>query len=270
MAKLIRTICLALVALIVLLGVSGCGWNGKGEDVAAALLASSQVQTRAFSGSVELKSKSGFSMTFDGAIDSTDKNNPKMVMNMDSSGSATKIVMPGDGKIYMTMGGKSYFVPIPQGQASSKAVNPNKIYAALASAVGGFKEARSMTNHNGDAVDTVTATVSKTKLCGEVVESFGGALGETGGLGKIFGGDGSFKSICKSLLEKDPRVWFGIDDGKLTDVSLSARLNVPFAGSMELNVIYHEFNQNGSQTGFDAPAGATELSQSALGALPQT
>lgn len=246
--------------------------------MAAAIVASSKVKTRSFTGSMKLtpgarrsalgKSGQGVTMNFSGAIDASDPGRPKMLVNMDAGGDATRMVVPGDGKLYLTSGGKSYYTVIPPDRATKSTADPAKIYAALGSAVGSFKESASLTNAFGQAVDTVSAKVSRSRLCGDVLEAFGDSLSRAGGVGRSLGagaGGGSggsaemMKRICKSMLKGDPRVWFGIDAGRLTDVVLTAEMTIPFAGSMKLELIYHEFNQDGKQTGFQPPSGATPL-----------
>jgi hypothetical protein len=116
-----------------------------------------------------------------------------------------------------------------------------------------------------------------------VLDAFGDAMGKTTGLDSAFRGNGAgtgnsssdeleknsakmVQSMCKSMLNGDPRLWFGIDAGKLTDVVMTGQLTIPFAGSMGVEVQYHEFNQNQPQTGFDPPANATPVSS--IDALP--
>jgi len=276
----------ALILVVAALALSGCNWSGQGKNVAAAIVATSQVKTRAFSGSLKMDTSQmtgttgtappqSITMTFSGASDSTNPASPKMVMNMTAEGQATSLVAPGDGNMYETSAGRSYSVPMPPGTADQHAINPQKIYVALGEAVGNFQKSSPITNPQGKSVDTISATVSKSKLCGPVLDAFGDAMSQTSGLGRAFGGSGSstdkngkklLQTFCKSMLQKDPRVWFGIDAGKLTDVELTAQLAIPFAGPMGIEVQYHEYNQDQPQTGFDAPAGATPLSS--LSALP--
>jgi hypothetical protein len=219
-------------------------------------------------------------MTFSGAIDSSNEASPKMHMTMTADGQSTAMVSPGDGKMYISSGGKSYYVPIPEGQAAQRTINPQKIYVALGDAVGHFSKSQPITSPQGKSVDTISATVSKSKLCGEVFDAFGDAMSQAGGLGGALGASSStggksglnesgskmMQSFCKAMLKDDPRVWFGIDNGKLTDVELTAALKIPFAGEMGIEVQYHEYNQGQPQSGFDAPAGATPITS--LGALP--
>jgi hypothetical protein len=116
-------------------------------------------------------------------------------------------------------------------------------------------------------VTTTSATISKSKLCGPVLSAFGDALsaadaaGGSGNGALKFGDSKSMQGFCKAMLAGDPRVWFGIDNGALTDVELTAALNIPFAGRMGIEVQYHEYDQNKPQSGFVAPAGAQPMSQ---------
>lgn len=262
------------VLLIVAVGLTGCGWKGEGKTVAAAIVATSQVKTRSFTGSLKMdmsktKQASSVTMLFSGAIDETDESNPKMVMKMTAEGQTSSMVAPGDGKFYATMGGKSYWVASPVGK--SKTIDPQKIYVALGDAVGDFQKAPALTNAQGKQVSTISATVSKSKLCGPVLDAFGEAMNQAGGFGGLGGataatGSGAasgklIQNFCETMLKSDPRVWFGIDNGKLTDVDLTAELEVPMAGTIGIEVQYHEYNQGQPQTGFDAPAGATPLPQ---------
>jgi predicted small secreted protein len=296
MYRAFRSICCALIALVAALALSSCNWTGEGKDVAAAIVATSQVKTRAFSGELKMdmskmtgaasagaQAPSSMVMSFSGAMDSTNPAAPKMVMNMQSQGQTTTTVAPGDGKLYVSVNGKSYSIPLPPEAASDQTINPQEIYVALGEAVGDFQKAPQITNPQGKAVDTISATVNKSKLCGPVLEAFGDAMGKTTGLDSAFRGNNAgtatsssaeleknskklVQTMCKSMLTQDPRVWFGIDAGKLTDVVLSAQLTIPFAGPMGIEVQYHEFNQNQPQAGFDPPANAVPVSS--IDALP--
>jgi hypothetical protein len=281
-----RPLSCALIALVAVLAFSGCNWKGEGKDVAAAIVATSAVKTRAFTGAMkmdmsQMKGASGatgasgsMDMTFSGAIDDTDPANPKMLMNMSAGGQATSMVAPGDGKIYITSGGKSVYTPIDPAAGQKQTIDPQKIYVALGDAVGNFQKSPSITNAQGKSVDTTTATVSKKDLCGPVLEAFGDAMSKSSGLADGLGGSGGsggndslgkdgekmMQTFCQTMLKSDPRVWFGIDGGKLTDVVLTADLTIPFAGPMGIEVQYHEFNQDQPQKGFVAPPGATPSS----------
>lgn len=271
-----RTLRVSLAALALLCcGVllAGCNWTGKGKDVASAIAAASTVKSGAYSGQMKMDvsapagSKStgpqSVTMTFSGAYDGTDPAKPKMLMNMSADGQDTSMVMPGDGRMYLTAEGSSYSVPLDAAQAQQNSVDPAKVIAALGNAVGGFKEAPAMTNAKGQQVRTVTATVDRGQLCGQVLQAFGEATTAASGLGGGGGGgaQGSkmFQGLCKSMLKKDPRVWFGIDAGVLTDVAMTGQLTIPFAGTMSLEVQFHQFNLNQPQTGFDPPANAAPL-----------
>lgn len=285
MSRIHRPLSCALIALVAVLAFSGCEWKG---EVAAAIIASSTVKTRAFTGSMtmDMSQMTGataatgssatnpgkIEMTFSGAIDDTNPANPKMVMKMSAAGQDTSIVAPGDGKFYITSGGKSYFVPMDPSAAEQKTINPQKIYVALGDAVGDFQKSPPITNVQGKQVETTAAKVSKKKLCGPVLDAFGEAMSQSSGLTTGLGGGSSggansigkdgkkmMQSFCQTMLKSDPRVWFGIDNGKLTDVALTAKLTIPFAGPMGIEVQYHEYNQDQPQTGFDAPAGATPM-----------
>ncbi len=269
-ARLKLTALPLLLALAV--GIAGCGWEGEGEEVAAAILATSEVETRAFKGSLKMTVEGSKNhphdvteMTFDGAIDSRDDANPKMVVNMTSGSDTTSLVLPGDGKFYLKSGGTSYVMPMPGGDAKKATVNPTAIYAALGEAVGDFQTSDPLTNAEGESVLTRTAAVSRKKLCSDVIEAFGNSLAQASGLGgqlaagNAGGGSEQFKKMCSSMVKSDPRVWFGLDAGRLTDVVLSARLSVPLAGPMTVELAYHEYNQDGEQSGIEAPSGAVPM-----------
>jgi hypothetical protein len=271
-----RSIGLLLVLLLAALPLSGCGLKGEqGGEVAAAILAASKVQSRSFSGSLKMQptgkdAGAATRMDFHGAIDTLDDARPKMAMTMTAGGESTAIIVPGDGKLYFTAAGRSYSMAIPSGGASESTIDPRAIYAALADAVGSFKTSPPLTNAAGQSVPTVSAKVSKSKLCGPVLAAFGQAVTSASGigsqLGAATGGKGGAKvmaGFCKSMLKSDPRLWFGIDGGRLTDVVLSADLEIPLSGPVKLEVIYHEFNQDRPQTGFDPPAGAIPITSPA-------
>jgi hypothetical protein len=290
MARTYRPLCCALIALVAVLAFSGCNWKGEGKNVAAAIVATSAVKSRSFIGSMKMdmskmtgaSAATGASgaanpgnveMKFSGAIDDTDPANPKMVMNMSAMGENTAMVAPGDGKFYITSGGKSYYVPVDPTTANKQTIDPQKIYVALGDAVGNFAKTSPITNAQGKSVDATTATVSKKKLCGPVLDAFGEAMNQSSGLTSGIGSGGSaggtnklgkdgkkmMQNFCQTMLKDDPRVWFGIDNGKLTDIALTAELSIPFAGPMGIEVQYHEFNQDQPQTGFTAPTGATPM-----------
>jgi methionine-rich copper-binding protein CopC len=279
-----RPFCSALIALVAVLALSGCGWKGEGKNVAAAIVATSQVKTRSFTGSMKMDmskmtgtggaaataAPKSMTMTFSGAIDTSNESSPKMLMKMNAEGQETSMVAPGDGKFYITTAGKSYYTTVDPAAANQQTIDPQKIYVALGDAVGGFQKAQSIVNAQGKPVDTVAAKVNKKKLCGPVFDAFGEAMnqsdGLTSGLGSSAGsrklnenGKKMMQTFCQTMLKSDPRVWFGIDNGKLTDVELTAQLTIPFAGQMGLEVQYHEYNQDQPQTGFDAPANATPM-----------
>ena len=270
---------ITLMALFAL-ALPGCAWRGEGKPVAAAIEASSQIKTRSFKGSIAFdmsqvasgaasaKDPKSMTMIFDGAIDTTDAAHPKMRMNMVAEGESTAMVAPGDGKIYLTSRGASYSTEIPAERAASSTIDPQKIYAALGGAVSDFQKSQPITNAEGKPVTTTSAKVSRSKLCGPVLEAFGDALGKSAGLtggigGGLAGGRGGggemFSGICKAMLKSDPRIWFGVAGGVLTDGELTATINIPFGGPMGIEVQYHEFKQDQPQSGFDPPAGATPL-----------
>lgn len=269
----------ALLALTAALVVAGCSADEPTTEVAGALLATSQIETRAFNGAIKMTPAGGGSdskalgmdMTFSGAIDTTDDARPKMVLSFTAGGDSTRVVVPGDGKFYLTSGGRSYSMALGAGEASRKqTINPAKIYAALGRATGTFKPSPPLTNAQGQSVRTLSAKVDRGKLCGPVLDAFGDALASSSGfgtqLGAGAGGKGDSKALkgfCEAMLKSDPRVWFGIDRGRVTDVVLSAALEIPLAGEMKLEVSYHEFNQGRPQGGFNPPADATPISSAA-------
>ncbi|MBJ7458570.1 MAG: hypothetical protein JHD02_05225 [Thermoleophilaceae bacterium] len=286
MARFHRPVAGALIALVAVLALSGCNWKGEGKNVAAAIVATAAVKSRSFNGSLkmdmsQMKGMTGstgastttpgsMTMTFSGAIDETDPARPKMLMKMTAEGQDSTMVAPGDGKFYFTSGGESYYMPIDASAAQKQTIDPQRIYVALGDAVGNFQKSASITNAQGKSVDTIAATVSKKKLCGPVLDAFGEAMNQSTGLSGGLGGAGSSGSLnksgkkmmqtfCQTMLKSDPRVWFGIDGGKLTDVELTAQLMIPFAGPMGIEVQYHEFNQDKPQGEFVAPKGASPM-----------
>jgi hypothetical protein len=216
--------------------------------------------------------KSDETINFSGAIDSSNPASPLMRMKMDIEGTTMEMVQPGNGNLYVTTQGKTYSVPVPPSEAAKNSVDPQKIYVALGQAIGHFQDSAAIMNAKGQPVKTISATVDKGKLCGPVLSAFGNAMNTSGAMGgdlsKSFGGGAGLTGFCKAMLKKDPRVWFGIDGGVLTDVALNAVLQVPLAGQMSIEVQYHEYDQNMKQSGFDVPSGATPLPS--LQALSQT
>src|SRR6476659_879524 len=118
MPRLARSLVCALIALVSALALSGCNWTGDGKSVAAAIIATSNVKTRAFTGSLKMDmsqmqgmtgstganqaTPSSMTTTFSGAIDTSHESNPKMLIKMSAEGQETTMVAPGDGKLYFT------------------------------------------------------------------------------------------------------------------------------------------------------------------------
>jgi hypothetical protein len=272
MARLTRSLCLLLLLSLFALSASGCAAEGEDAEVIAAITATSKFETRAFTGSLKMqplgKSKKlgggTTTMKFDGAIDTTDDANARMLLKMDAGGSETSLVLPGDGRLYITAEGESHYIDVPAAKNKETAIDPAAIYAALLKSVGRFKPSPPLTNAAGQSVRTLSAKIDKQGLCGPLLSAFGETLSQTGGAGSGLGGlggqaSGMMQDFCKEMLTSDPRVWFGIDNGKATDVTLATEVKLPFAGEMRIEVIYHEFNQGGRQSGFTAPSGATPL-----------
>lgn len=258
-----------MLALLAALLLAGCTWTGKGRDVAQALEKTAAYKTRAFSGSVGFKvagddSKS-FSMTFAGASDNSDPANPMFTMTMVAEGQSSGVSMPGDGNMYLVTPQGTYGVPVPQAQRGSSALDSAAIYRALGKAIGHFAESQPMQNAQGKSVTTIAARVSRNKLCSAVLPAFGKAMSKmsaAGGGGSPlagFSGGGSLEQVCKLMLAGDPQVWFGIDNGALTDVSLNANIALFGAGAMAVALQYHEYNQGQPQPAIKKPAGAQML-----------
>lgn len=273
--------CSALVVIALSLFVSGCTgtWTGKGKEVAAAIEQSAQVKTARFSASIEMKFSGGpgqantadsFLILMSGAADQTDPNNPRMKMTMESptTGDREQIVMPGDGRVYATTNGKSYSFPAPD--AKEYAMENGRVLSALGASVGGFRESQPMTNIKEEQVPAIYATVDKGKLCGPVLDSFGDAF-KTGAsegasdLSEPLGVDPTegISGLCKAVIRKDPSVWFGISNGLLTDVALSANLVFPMGMTMSMTMQYHEYNQGKRIGRMRVPATVTNLGSEA-------
>lgn len=269
----------AVALLAITLVASGCTgtWTGKGKEVAAAIEKSSTVKTARFSASIEIKilglpaqagGQESFVINMSGLGDKTDPNNPRMVMEISSPSIAERerIIMPGDGRVYVTKNGKSYSFPSPTDPAQY-AVENGRIMAALGVSVGGFRESQPMTNMRGKSIPAVYATVDKDKLCGPVLDAFGEAFktsANEGGddMAKTFGSDPAqgIQGLCKTALRKDPSIWFGINKGLLTDVALSANLAMPMGMTMSMTMQYHESKQGKRIGKIRVPAVVTQLS----------
>lgn len=257
----------ALIALATI-ALPGCAWTGKGKDVAQAIDKTAAYQSRAFSGSMEFKAAGSdrgdsFAMTFTGASDNTDAANPKMTMTMNAQGSAFSVVAPGDGNIYMITPKGAAGAPMPASERSKSAIDSAAIYAALGKAIGDFQTSQPMQNASGKPVPTITAKVDRGKICSKVLPAFGelmskaSAGGGTSAIPGISSMTGGLSGFCKIMLVKDPQVWFGIENGALTDVSLHADLAFPGAGPMGFEIDYHEFSQGQPQPSIKEPIGAT-------------
>lgn len=275
-----RLLCV-IATLVVSLAVSGCTgtWTGKGKEVASAIEQSSQVKTARFSASIEMKFSGGpgqssapetFLILMSGAGDQTDPNNPRMKMTMESpsTGDREEIVMPGDGRVYATTNRKSYSFPAPD--VKQYAMENGRVLSALGAAVGGFRESQAMTNIKQEQVPAIYATVDKGKLCGPVLDSFGdafksGASEGAADLSEPLGVDPAegISGLCKAVIRKDPSVWFGISNGLLTDVALSANLVFPLGMTMSMTMQYHEYNQGKRIGRMRVPSTVTKLGSEA-------
>lgn len=258
-----KLLALTLVATMAAL-LAGCGKGENDATVVGAIAASSQVKTRAFSGSMTMGSgEQSVNMQFEGAVDGRDAAKPKVRFTIKGGGSDSTMVAPGDGKFYFTTQGQSYYVDLPASAsaASKQTVDPSAIFKALQSAVGSFSEAKQpLTDAQGKNVPTMTAYISKDKLCGSVLDALGSALSSAGGgLGGMKLDGKALGSFCKSMLKSDPQIWIGIVDGRATDVALSAKIDMMGMGSSKVEVSYHEFNQDKEQSGFDAPKNAKPM-----------
>ncbi len=270
----------ALVALItaslVLTGCTGT-WSGKGNEVADAIDRASEAKSGKFSGSMQMKMTGGppelaangdVTLVMTGATDSSDPKNPRMWMEIEAVGQAVamRTVMPGDGKVYMTSGNETFSIPVPLSNSDQYAIDNARLLAALGSAVGGFKKSQPMVNIQGQSVPAISAKVNRGKLCGSVLAAMGNAFNAGAGSGaadlsKSLGGEAGkgLEGVCKSMLRKDPNIWFGITDGTLTDVALTADVVFPFGVAMSLTGQYHMYDLDQSIGRIKAPANAIEV-----------
>jgi predicted small secreted protein len=258
---------LFILAAIVL---SGCTWTGKGKEVAQAMEKTATFKSRAFTGSMDFKmsgadASKSMAITFTGASDNTDPANPKMTMTMDLQGSRMTIALPGDGNMYMVSSQGTVGAPVPVAERGKTAIDSAAIYAALGKAVGDFKQSQPMQNAADKPVPTIAAKVDRDKICNDVLPAFGDLMSKASagsgaaampGLGGGAGGLGGLGGICKIMLVDDPQVWFGIDNGALTDVALKANLAFPGAGPMQFSLDYHEYKQGEPQPSIKQPTGA--------------
>lgn len=266
----------ALLASVVFAGCTG-SWSGDGKKVASAIEKASAAKTSKFSGSLQLKMSgvpasfggpSNVAITLKGASDYRDAAKPRLWMEigLGEFGQPVRIVMPGNGKVYTTIGDETYASPFAAESAGEFGIDNARLLTALGASVGGFKSSQPMTAPDGKKVPAVTASVDKGKLCGPVLASLGGALnsGVGGGgedLAKSFGaalGEG-MKEMCESLLQSDPQLWFGITDGALTDLALTAKLAMPMGVAMTLTGQYHLSDLDKDIGKIEVPSGAIEV-----------
>lgn len=265
-----------IAAAMVLTGCTGT-WSGKGSEVADAIDRASEAKRGKFSGSMQMKMTGGspalaengeVTLTMTGATDSSDPTNPRMWMEFETVGQgvAMRTAMPGDGKVYMTAGNETFSIPVPLSKTNQYAIDNARLLAALGSAVGGFKDSQPMVNIQGQSVPAISAKVDRGKLCGNVLEAMGNAFNAGAGSGaadlsKSFGGEAGkgLEGVCKSMLRKDPNIWFGITDGTLTDVALTADVVFPFGVAMSLTGQYHMYDLDQPIGRIKVPASAIEL-----------
>lgn len=285
--RVFRLLMLSAVLVLPAFLLSACGWKGDGQDVAAALQKSTQIKTREFSGNATMNLPAAaagqgagqatqITMKFSGKSDNSNASDPKSEFKL-SFVEGTKqqlsfeMVNPGGGTAYMTTGGKAYSFPLTPDQRAQQTIDPSKVYAALATAIGDFKKSQPMQNAAGADVPTISARIDGEKLCGPVLEAFGDAITQSmqsGGFGTGTGtgagmpgevdGKKLFQNMCETMVKEDPKLWFGIQGGVLTDVALDATIAVPLAGNMKLSVQYHETSQ-GEPVEIEAPASAEPL-----------
>jgi len=165
---------LAAVALIALT-LSGCAWLGKGKDVADAYANTKAAKTGAYSLTLSVKAPRrrqakpvNETVTAQGAYDQTDPNNVKFRLTEGVANDSIAIVAPGNGRVYVTIGGQTASEKIPKTVAptAKQQALSGRFSDALAGAFVNFRDAPPVVRSDGTQIQGIAADISRNKVCG--------------------------------------------------------------------------------------------------------
>lgn len=214
------------IALLSLLAMSltGCAWVGAGRDVGEALQKSAQVKTAKFSGTVTYAISGlpgapegrSIQMNIDGAYDEADPTAPKSRLQMNVPGLMNiGVITVGDGNKYLVTNRGSYGAPIDDKVLAAETAGMTKVFEALESAIGGFREGAPSHVDTGEQLRTIFAEGDVGNICEDVWPEFAATMEASSGggsIGEVTGGE-NLADSCRKILKTNPKLWFGIDDG---------------------------------------------------------
>lgn len=245
---------LSVFALVVFSAVvfAGCSWLGKGKEVADAYTATMNAKSASFTGSwsvTPVKKNGSLGKTevesFSGAYDELDPSKPKFRFTTVAYGETTEIVAPGNGKVYVKLGGDVTSAKLGKNKKPTTDGASNKFSSALANAVVNFRDGAPVTRADGTQAPTIVADISRNKLCGQSLRQ----------MVRAFNAEGSSKNLselklhiskketrglsraCSKMLPSPPVLTFGIVAGQLTDfvADVELRIDRRFKSRFELH-----------------------------------
>lgn len=239
-----------LLAFAIAVTLTGCAWTGKGRDVAKALEKSGSLTTATYSGSILMEAKGqgideSIEITFVGANDSADPARPKSSVDITVMNERVRAVVPGDGNTYVETRAGTFGAPASTAGAQNQA-DLGKVFAALESAIGNFREGGPETTKEGTQLRSIIADGKIDEICNNVVPAFSGLMDTASADSDAFkelGGDA--QQICRRLLIENPTIWFGLDAaGYLRMIAVRAPMSLLGMGKMTMTMRFDITSMN--------------------------
>lgn len=263
-----RALGAVLLAVAIAVTLSGCAWTGKGREVAKALEKSGSLQTSTYSGSILMEAKGQgidetIEITFVGANDSTDPAHPKSSVEMTVMNERVRAVVPGDGNTYVETRGGTFGAPAGSTGAQNQA-DLGRVFAALESAIGNFREGGPETTKEGTQLRSIIADGKINEICNNVVPAFSGLMDTASADSDAFKGlGGDTQQICRRLLIEEPTIWFGLDaSGYLRMIAVRAPMSLLGMGEMTMTMRFDITSMN-EPVKIRRPGGARMLASEA-------
>lgn len=153
----------------------------------------------------------------------------------------------------------TYGAPTGSSGAENQA-DLGRVFAALESAIGNFREGGLETTNEGTQLKSIVADGKIDEICGNVVPAFSGlmdaASSDTGALKQM---NGDSRQICRRLLQEKPTIWFGLDGaGYLRMIAVRAPLSLLDIGRMTMTMRFDITSMN-KTVKIERPPGARML-----------
>lgn len=269
---------ISAIAVFSALVFSGCAWLGKGMEVSDAYKKTNEAKTGAYFASIEVTApRHGRDKKIDeyiaatGAFDITDADHPMSRGEITIDGDTSSYVEPGNGRLYLTEDGKTDYVKLEKDDRPEGKDDSETLVDALARSVVNFRDAPPVTNAVGQPIPAIAADISRVKLCGESLRAAARAINKS-----AFNDDDYELRItkadmregtrwCSKQLPVAPALTFGLDNGYLTDFTLTGKAKDSGRHiSFVLKLQYSGLNQ--PQTGFIPPKVSKKAKGIMLGA----